>query len=86
MLFRSIYALQLGNAVGFADVKTGKEVAQIPLPGQPVSLTLSADRKHAYCSVQAQDKIFEISIADRRIVRVIDTPKGAGPDPVYPIR
>jgi YVTN family beta-propeller protein len=81
-----IYALQLGNAVGFADVKTGKEVAQIPLPGQPVSLTLSADRKHAYCSVQAQDKIFEISIADRRIVRVIDTPKGAGPDPVYPIR
>ncbi|MGA2269848.1 MAG: YncE family protein [Bryobacteraceae bacterium] len=78
-----IYALQLGTAVGFADAKRRRETGQIPLPGQPVSLTLSADRKLAYCAVQMEDKIFVVSIADRKIVRVVETPKGSGPDPVF---
>jgi hypothetical protein len=32
--------------------------------------------------VQSLDKICVISIAGRKIVRVLDTPKGAGPDAV----
>lgn len=80
-----IYALQNGNAVGFADVQSGKEVAQVALPGQPVSLNLSADRKQAYSAVQMQDKVLVIDIVTRKIVQVINTPKGSGPDPVYPL-
>jgi YVTN family beta-propeller protein len=80
-----IYALQTGNAVGFADVKQRREVQQIPLPGQPVSMNLSADRTLAYCATQMDDKIFVISVAERKIIAVIDTLKGSGPDPVLPL-
>jgi YVTN family beta-propeller protein len=81
-----IYALQAGQAVGFANTKTLQEEKQIPLPGQPVSLTLSADQRSAFSSVQAQDKIFVISIADRKIERVITAPAASGPDPFRPLR
>jgi hypothetical protein len=36
--------------------------------------------------VQDQDKVFVISVRERRILRVFNTPKGAGPDPVIPLR
>jgi len=77
----AIYALQTGNAVGFANLETRKEELQIPLPGQPVSVTLSQDGKYAFSAVQAEDKIFVIPLATRKIEKVIETPKGAGPDP-----
>ncbi len=81
-----IYALQLGRAVGFADTKALREESQIALPGEPVSLTLSADRHSAFSSVQSQDKIFVISIAGRRLEKVISAPPGSGPDPVRPLQ
>lgn len=80
-----VYGLQSGKAVGFADVTSGKEVSQIPLGGPAVSLTMSSDGRIAYCSVQEQDKIFVISVNDRKVLRVIQTPKGSGPDPVIPL-
>jgi YVTN family beta-propeller protein len=81
-----IYALLAGQAVGFASTKTLEEEKQIPLPGQPVSLTLSADGRTAFSSVQAQDKIFVIPVADRRIEKVIAAPAGSGPDPYLQLR
>jgi YVTN family beta-propeller protein len=81
-----VYALQNAEAVGFADAASGKELQQIPVGGKLVSLTLSRDGRLAYSSAQEKDKISVISIADRKIVRVIDTPKGSGPDPVIALR
>ena len=81
-----VYALQNAEAVGFADVASGKETQQVPIGGKLVSLTVSRDGRLAYSSAQEQDKIFVISIADRKIIRVITTPKGSGPDPVVALR
>jgi YVTN family beta-propeller protein len=80
-----VYNLQPGNGVGFADLATRKELARIDLTGNPLSLTMSADGKTAYAGVQDQDKVFVISIPDRKIVKVFQTPKEAGPDPVLPL-
>ena len=81
-----IYALQEGRAVGFADIASRKEVQQIPLAGRPVSISLSRNGRLAYCSVQEEDKIYVISIPERKIAGVYDTPKGTGPDPVIPLQ
>jgi len=77
-----VYALQNDEAVGFADTVSGRETQKIPIGGKLVSLTASRDGRLAYSSAQEQDKVFVISLADRKIIRVIDTPKGSGPDPV----
>jgi YVTN family beta-propeller protein len=81
-----IYALQEGRSVGFADIQSRKEIQQVPLAGRPVSISLSTDGRLAYSSVQEEDKIYVISISDRKIAGVFDTPKGTGPDPVIPLR
>ena len=81
----AIYALQTGNAVGLANIETKKEETQIALPGQPVSVNLSPDGKYVFCAVQAEDKIFVIPLATRKIEKVIETPKGSGPDPYLSI-
>jgi YVTN family beta-propeller protein len=78
----AISALQLDHAISFADTQTMKEQKTIPLPGSPVSMTLSADGRIAYCSVQDQDTVFVISVADRKISRSFRTPPHSGPDPV----
>ncbi|MEZ5398494.1 MAG: hypothetical protein R2729_02430 [Bryobacteraceae bacterium] len=76
-----IYNLQPGQAVGFADLATRKEVAQVPLGGNPLSLTMSPNGRFVFAGVQDQDKIFAVSVARREIVKVIETPRQAGPDP-----
>jgi YVTN family beta-propeller protein len=81
-----VYALQTSEAVGFADLASKREVKQVPLGGKLLSLTLSSDGRYAYSSAQEQDKIFVISIAEQKQVRVIETPKGSGPDPVIDLR
>lgn len=81
-----IYALQEGRSVGFADIATRKELLEIPVGGRPVSMSLSLDGKLAYCSVQEEDEIYIISVANRKVVRIVHTPKGTGPDPVVPLR
>jgi len=83
---RLVYALQVSEAVGFADLATKKEFKQVPLGGKLVSLTLSSDGRYAYSSAQEQDRISVISLADQKVVRVIETPKGSGPDPVIALR
>ena len=80
-----IYALQTGEAVGFANPETRQEEAQVKLTGQPVSLTLSADYRYAFSAVQSQDKIFVIPLASRKIEKTISAPEGSGPDPYLPL-
>jgi len=55
-----VYALQTGEAVGFANAETGKEDTQVKLTGQPVSLTFSKDNQYAFSAVKSQDKVFVI--------------------------
>jgi YVTN family beta-propeller protein len=81
----AVSALQLDHGVSFANTSTMKEEKTIPLPGSPVSMTLSADGKTAYCSVQDMDTVYEISLAKREILRTFQTPPHSGPDPVLPI-
>ena len=80
-----VYSLQAGEAVGIADPHTLKELAQIPLGGAPLSISLSKDDRHAFAGVQDEDQIWIVSVRDRKVVQVIDTPPGTGPDPVVEI-
>ena len=80
-----VYSLGTAHAAAFADVATRKELQQIPLSGQPLSLTMSRDGKWAFSGVQDKDKVHIIDVAQRKIVRTIDTPKEAGPDPALPL-
>ena len=80
-----VYSLQTGEAVGIADPHTMKELAQIPLGGAPLSISLSKDDRHAFAGVQDEDQIWIVSVRDRKVVQVIDTPPGMGPDPVIEI-
>ncbi len=80
-----VYSLQRGESVGIADIAAGKQIAVIELGGAPLSLSLSRDGKYAFAGVQDSDQIWIVSLDQRRVVQVIDTPKGAGPDPVLEI-
>jgi YVTN family beta-propeller protein len=80
-----VYNCQAGEAVAFADVGTRKQTTVVPLGGRPLSFTMSGDARLGYAGVQDQDKVFVLSVPDRRIVRVIATPKNSGPDPVFPL-
>jgi YVTN family beta-propeller protein len=80
-----VYNLQAGEGVGFADVRTRTETSRIKLPGRPLSLSLSKDGRIAYLGVQDSDKIAIVSVPERKVMRIIDTPVGAGPDTVVPL-
>jgi DNA-binding beta-propeller fold protein YncE len=68
--------------VAFADVASLQETGRIELGGPPLSCTLSKKGDYAFAGVQDSDEIYVISVADRKIVQVIKTPEGHGPDPV----
>jgi len=80
-----VYSLGAAHAVGFADLASRKETGQVKLSGQPLSLTMSRDGRWAFSGVQDKDKVHVIDVAKRTIVRTIDTPKEAGPDPAFPL-
>lgn len=80
-----VYSLQFGQAVGIADVASGKQIAEVPLGGAPLSISLSHDGIHAFAGVQDKDQIWIVSVPERKVVQVIDTPPGMGPDPVLEI-
>jgi YVTN family beta-propeller protein len=80
-----IYNLQYDPGVGFADVASGKQIATVALTGRPLSLTLTHDARRAFAGVQDQDKVFFISVPQRKIERVLETGKGTGPDPAIPL-
>ena len=81
-----VYNLQFEPAVGFADIASGKQVATVQLSGRPLSLTMTRDGRRAFAGIQDQDKVVFVSIPDRKIERVVSTPKGSGPDPAIPLR
>jgi YVTN family beta-propeller protein len=80
-----VYNLMVDEAVAFADVATGKETGMVKLPGQPLSISKTADSRIVYLGIQDKDKVAVVSVPDRKIIRVIDTPAGAGPDTVAPL-
>jgi YVTN family beta-propeller protein len=80
-----VYNLQGDNAIGFADVAARRQTAVVPIGGRSLSLTLSPDGKLAYGGIQDQDRIAVVSVPERKLLRYIQTPKGAGPDPAVPL-
>ena len=74
-----------GKAVGFADIASRKQTGKVDLGGSPLSISLSKDGKHAFAGVQDNDEIWVVSVDGRKVVQVIKTPQGAGPDPVMAI-
>ncbi len=81
-----VYSIGTDNQmVGFADIESRKQTGTVELGGSPLSLSLSQDGKHAFAGVQDNDEIWVVSVADRKVVQVIKTPEGAGPDPVMAI-
>jgi len=81
-----VYNLQAGKLLGFADVGTLKQLKAVALPGNPLSLTLSSDGQLAYLGIQDSDKIVIASVPKREILKVFQTPKDSGPDPVLELR
>jgi YVTN family beta-propeller protein len=77
-----VYSLGKGSAVGIADAATGEVVGRVPLEGAIVSLSLSPDGSRAFASAQELDRVYIISVPDRKLIGTIRTPRGAGPDPV----
>jgi YVTN family beta-propeller protein len=79
---RLVYALMHDKRIGFADPGGRTQVGYVLLPHSPVSLSISSDGKLAFASAEEQDRVYVISIADRKIVAEIKTAPGSGPDPV----
>jgi YVTN family beta-propeller protein len=77
-----VYSLGKGAAVGFADPRSAEVVGKVPLEGSIVSLSLSPDGTQAYAAAQELDRVYLISVPMRKLVATIQTPPGAGPDPV----
>ena len=65
-----VYNLQAGEGIGFANVQTRKQLAEIRLPVKPLSLSLSSDGR---------------TVPGRKIIKIIETPAGAGPDTITPL-
>jgi DNA-binding beta-propeller fold protein YncE len=80
-----VYSLIDENKVEIADPKARKVLGQVPLPGRPVSLTISRDNQYAFASAQDDDTVYVVSISGRKIAREIKTRKGSGPDPVQEV-
>jgi YVTN family beta-propeller protein len=80
-----VYNLQFEPGVGFADVASGKQVAQVALSGRPLSLTMTRDGRRAFAGIQDQDKVALVAVGERKIERVIELPRGRGPDPAIPL-
>lgn len=78
-----VYALMHERAVEFADAATGKVAGRLVLEGRPVSLHVAADGRMAFTAAQDDDLVYVISAPERKILRRIQTPKGAGPDALY---
>ena len=80
-----VYNLMIDEAVGFADVRSGKEIGTVKLPGQPLSISKSQDSRTVYLGIQDKDKVAVVSVPNKKVIRIIDTPAGAGPDTVAPL-
>ena len=80
-----VYNLQFEPAIGFVDIASRKQVAVVPVSGRPMSLTMTRDGQRAFAGIQDQDKMVFISVPERKIERVVELPKGSGPDPAIPL-
>lgn len=81
-----VYALLEGQGVGFADARTRRRIAEVPVGRRLVSLNLSPDGSLAFASAQWDDTVYVVSVPERKVVREVKTPSGAGPDPALEIR
>ncbi len=74
------YALFGGEAIGFADLASMKEVGQIPLAGPAVSLEMHGDDTALTCA-QEEGVCYVASVPERKILNTVNVKTGANPDP-----
>jgi YVTN family beta-propeller protein len=77
-----VYSMQAEKKIGFANPRNRRQIDYVLLPNEPVSCTLSRDGSVAFASAENQDKVYIVSVKDRKIVGEIQTEKGAAPDAV----
>lgn len=83
----AVYGLLNEKAIEWMETATGKIAGRVDLPapiGQIVSLHLSHDGQYAYASNENLDRVYQVSLKDKKIVRMFETPKGYAPDPAVP--
>ncbi|MBL8216054.1 MAG: hypothetical protein JNK87_35360 [Bryobacterales bacterium] len=81
-----VYNLQQWGGAAIADIASMKEIAAIKIPGKPLSAGLSRDGKVMFLGLQDEDKIAVVSVTERKLVQVFETPKNAGPDTIFDLR
>lgn len=81
-----VYNLAEDTGMSFADVASGKEMGHVAFDDRPLSCSLSRDGKFAYAGLQETDRVAVVSVSERKIVRMLNLPKGSGPDPVFALR
>ncbi|MGH9673291.1 MAG: beta-propeller fold lactonase family protein [Bryobacteraceae bacterium] len=80
-----VCALIQDPAVQWFDLTTRREAGRVavkPPKEGLVSLNLSLDGGLAYASAQESDLVYVVSLAEKKVVRELKLPAGAGPDPV----
>jgi len=77
-----ITAAGIRNAVGFRDVASRREIAEVEAggPTMSMSLALTARSAESYTGVQDQDKVVVISVRSAGVVKTFHAPKVPGPD------
>lgn len=68
--------------IGFANTKTFQVICHIDIPYKPFSLHLSEDETKAYVAAEEQDIIYQVDVADMKIIRQFKLKTGTRPDPV----
>jgi hypothetical protein len=83
----AVFGLLDERGVEWIDTRAGKVAGRVDLPaelGQIVSLHLSHDGRMAYAANENMDTVYQVSLAEKRIVHTFKTAKGHAPDPVVP--
>jgi YVTN family beta-propeller protein len=83
----AVFGLLDERGVEWIDTRAGKVAGRVDLPaelGQIVSLHLSHDGRIAYAANENMDTVYQVSLAEKRIVHTFKTAKGHAPDPVVP--
>ena len=76
---RLVYALTKEKRIGIADAKTRKQTDYALLTENPISLRLSRDGNLALVTVDQQNVVYIVSIADRHIRQEFRTAAGSAP-------
>jgi len=71
------------NIVGVVDTATDKRIAQVSVPGGPVSLAISPDGAHVLVASHQANTVTVIDRASRQIIQTLGAKDGLGKEPQH---